>query len=42
VIDESNCPISDDYAVRALALPLYFDLAHNDVKKIAEIVNSCL
>jgi dTDP-4-amino-4,6-dideoxygalactose transaminase len=42
VIDESNCPISDDYAVRALALPLYYDLAHEDVKKIAKIVNSCL
>ena len=42
VTNESNCPISDDYAVRALALPLYFDLAHDDVKKIAEIVNSCL
>ena len=27
VINESNCPISDDYAVRALALPLYYDLA---------------
>jgi dTDP-4-amino-4,6-dideoxygalactose transaminase len=42
VIDESNCPISDDYAPRALALPLYYDLAHEDVRKIANIVNSCL
>lgn len=42
VIDESNCPISDDYASRALALPLYYDLAHEDVIKIANIVNSCL
>lgn len=42
VIDESNCPISDDYASRALALPLYYDLAHIDVSKIANIVNSCL
>ena len=42
VINESNCPISDDYASRALALPLYFDLAHDDVKNIANLVNSCL
>lgn len=42
VVDESNCPISDDYAVRALALPLYADLAHSDAQNIAEIVNSCL
>jgi dTDP-4-amino-4,6-dideoxygalactose transaminase len=42
VIEESNCPISDDFAPRALALPLYFDLAHDEVRKIAQIVNSCL
>jgi dTDP-4-amino-4,6-dideoxygalactose transaminase len=42
VIPESNCPISDDYALRALALPLYYDLAHEDVRKIAAIVNNNL
>ena len=42
VIAESNCPIADDFAPRALALPLYYDLAHEDVRKIANIVNSCL
>ncbi|MDZ7898226.1 MAG: DegT/DnrJ/EryC1/StrS family aminotransferase [Arcicella sp.] len=42
VIDESNCPISDNFASRALALPLYYDLAHEDVRKIAQIVNNCL
>lgn len=42
VIDKSNCPISDDFAPRALALPLYYDLAHQDVRKIANIINSCL
>jgi dTDP-4-amino-4,6-dideoxygalactose transaminase len=42
VINESNCPISDDFAPRALALPLYYDLAHEDVRNIANIVNNCL
>jgi dTDP-4-amino-4,6-dideoxygalactose transaminase len=42
VVDESNCPISDDFAPRALALPLYYDLAHEDVRKIAQIVNNYL
>ncbi|MDZ7898206.1 MAG: DegT/DnrJ/EryC1/StrS family aminotransferase [Arcicella sp.] len=42
VIDESNCPISDGFCFRALALPLYYDLAHEDVRKIAQIVNNCL
>jgi dTDP-4-amino-4,6-dideoxygalactose transaminase len=42
VVAESNCPISDDFAPRALALPLYYDLAHEDVRKIAQIVNNCL
>jgi dTDP-4-amino-4,6-dideoxygalactose transaminase len=42
VTEESNCPISDDYAKRALALPLYYDLSHEDVRIIANIVNDCL
>lgn len=42
VTDVSNCPISDDLAVRALALPLYFDLAHADVIRISEIINSTI
>ena len=42
VTETSNCPISDDLALRALALPLYYDLAHEDVIKIAHIVNNCL
>jgi dTDP-4-amino-4,6-dideoxygalactose transaminase len=42
VISESNCPISDNFASRALALPLYFDLADEDVVKIAQIINNNL
>jgi dTDP-4-amino-4,6-dideoxygalactose transaminase len=42
VTEESNCPISDDFALRALALPLYYDLAHDDARRIAEIVNQHL
>ncbi|MCU0468079.1 MAG: DegT/DnrJ/EryC1/StrS family aminotransferase [Arcicella sp.] len=42
VAEESNCPISDDYAVRALALPLFYDLAHDDVRLIASIINNNL
>ncbi len=42
VTSTSNCPISDDYALRALALPLYYDLAHADVVRICQIVNTSL
>lgn len=42
VTQESTCPISDDFALRALALPLYYDLAHEDVYRIAKIVNENL
>ncbi|MDI9879185.1 DegT/DnrJ/EryC1/StrS family aminotransferase [Flectobacillus longus] len=42
VTEESTCPISDDFALRALALPLYYDLAHEDVYRIARIVNENL
>lgn len=38
----SNCPISDDYALRVLALPLFYDLAHTDVERIIQIVNTSL
>lgn len=33
-----TCSVSEDYAVRVLCLPLYNDLAHDDVKRIASIV----
>lgn len=42
VTSVSNCPISDDYALRALALPLFYDLAHTDVERIIQIVNTSL
>ncbi len=39
LVETSNCPISDDYSPRALALPLYYDLAHSDVELICQIIN---
>lgn len=37
-----NCPISEDISKRVLCLPLYADLAMEDVQKIASIVNSAI
>ncbi len=42
VTEQSNCPISDDFAPRALALPLYYDLAHADVERISKIINKTI
>ncbi|MDR6562910.1 MULTISPECIES: DegT/DnrJ/EryC1/StrS family aminotransferase [unclassified Arcicella] len=42
VTEQSNCPISDDFAPRALALPLYYDLAHTDVERISTIINNTI
>jgi dTDP-4-amino-4,6-dideoxygalactose transaminase len=42
LVPKSNCPISDDYSPRALALPLYYDLAHADVERICQIINDSL
>jgi dTDP-4-amino-4,6-dideoxygalactose transaminase len=42
VTEKSNCPISDDFAPRALALPLYYDLAHADVERISNIINNTI
>lgn len=42
VTEHSNCPISDSYATRALALPLFYDLAHDDVRTIANIINTSI
>lgn len=39
---ESNCPVSDDFALRALSLPLFYDLAHDDVEKISRIVSDSI
>ncbi len=36
------CPVSENLSVRALSLPLFYDLALNDVEKIASIINSNL
>jgi dTDP-4-amino-4,6-dideoxygalactose transaminase len=32
------CPVSEDYALRVLCLPLYFDLPEADVERIGQIV----
>ncbi len=39
---KSNCPISDDIATRALALPLYYDLGREDQAYICKIINQQL
>ena len=36
------CPISENIAQRALSLPLYYDLALEDVERIASIINENL
>lgn len=36
------CPVSESYSLRALSLPLYYDLALNDVEKISTIINQNL
>jgi dTDP-4-amino-4,6-dideoxygalactose transaminase len=36
------CPISEDISVRVASLPLYYDLAFEDVKRICEIINENL
>lgn len=36
------CPVSESYSLRALSLPLYYDLALNDVEKISAIINQNL
>ncbi len=38
VTASSNCPISDQIAPCSLALPLYVELEHDDVRRIASIV----
>jgi len=36
-----SCNISEAVSVRAIALPLYFELADTDVKKICSLIKSC-
>lgn len=35
---QQSCPVSEDVATRILCLPLYADLAHEDVHKICEVL----
>jgi dTDP-4-amino-4,6-dideoxygalactose transaminase len=37
-----SCPVSEDIALRVLCLPLYFDLAKNDVDRIGGIIQRTL
>ncbi len=41
-VERKAFPIADDIARRVLCLPLYHDLSFKDIKKISEIVGSCL
>jgi dTDP-4-amino-4,6-dideoxygalactose transaminase len=36
------CPVSESYSLRALSLPLYYDLALTDVERISAIINQTL
>ncbi|WP_435355239.1 DegT/DnrJ/EryC1/StrS family aminotransferase [Emticicia sp. SJ17W-69] len=36
------CPVSESYSLRALSLPLFYDLDLNDVEKISTIINQTL
>ncbi len=38
--DHTRCKVSEDVAARVLCLPLYYDLSHEDVKKISSIILS--
>ena len=38
----NSCPVSESYSLRALSLPLYYDLALNDVEHISAIINQTL
>jgi dTDP-4-amino-4,6-dideoxygalactose transaminase len=40
--NRQSCPVSEDIASRVACLPLYVGLPHQDVIRIAELVNSCL
>ena len=37
--EAAPCPVSEDIASRIVCLPLYYDLANADVKRIAKIIN---
>lgn len=41
-LPKSTCPVSEDLALRVLCLPLYFDLANEDIEKICNIIRITL
>jgi len=36
------CPVSENYSLRVLSLPLYVGLLQNEVEQISGIINSCI
>jgi dTDP-4-amino-4,6-dideoxygalactose transaminase len=41
-LDYQQCPVSENISSRVLALPLFYDLAKNDVLRISKLINSVL
>ena len=35
------CPVSESLTLKVLALPMYYDLPDQDIKKICEVIKSC-
>lgn len=40
--DAESCPVSEDISLRVLCLPLHAELPHEDVRRIAELINQNL
>ncbi|MBL0182081.1 MAG: DegT/DnrJ/EryC1/StrS family aminotransferase, partial [Chitinophagaceae bacterium] len=36
------CPVSENYSLRVLSLPLYVGLLQDEVEQISGIINSCI
>jgi dTDP-4-amino-4,6-dideoxygalactose transaminase len=36
-----DCPISEDFSTRALALPMYYELEKTDIKIICDLIKTC-
>lgn len=35
------CPVAESISLRALALPMYFDLTETDIRRISELIKTC-
>jgi len=40
--DKKACPVSENYSLRVLSLPLYVGLLQDEVEQISRIINSCI